>query len=742
MGRIAKTLWILLVLLLVLGTKTIYDVQPVCAKFDVVIRNQESYRFFDRYGVPLTVTYQTQWNDHDRLSLHKFPEFLVNALVFSEDQHFYDHQGIDWRAKGAALWQNIRARRIVRGASTLTEQVTHLITQRPRSFGSKIWHKWLGIIESYQLERRWSKNDILEFYLNQVPFASNRRGMVQAARYYFNRDLSTLTQKEMLALVLLIKAPSAYDLKKSVHQIEKRLASFLQKLEKRGYISPQEREKIQGMPLVLATSQLSIQATHFVQYLKQSHSSFFEKHPSKRIVTTIDGVLQTKIQKLLDERIRRLSYRHVQNGAVLVLNHQTGEILAWVVGQGTGKEGSDINAVLVPRQPGSVLKPFVYALALEKGWTAATLIDDEPLVGPVGQGLHRFRNYSKTYYGPVTVREALANSLNVPAVKTIQYVGVDACLKAFRELGLTTLKADASFYEEGLALGNGEITLFDLLKAYRVFAQKEGSRPIHGVKDFGEGGSEIPGGENVPFTPGTISIINNILSDPWARHWEFGVSSILNLSVQTALKTGTSSDYRDAWIVGYNHHYSVGIWMGNTDNSPMKEVTGSTGPALLLRSIFSELNRHDMPEQLSMSPDVVQKTVCLKRKSCEACQWQSEWFKERLDKISGEEASEPEVFDFQPREKSRIGYKKPTPGLLLAIDPRIPLEKQKFEFELDSLGRGNRVQWKLNGTVLDETSTPRLLWPLQGGTHDLEAIIYQDDVALHTLPRIRFTVKG
>lgn len=735
-----KTIGIFFAVFLVgIGAKTAYDLQPVCELFSGVLKTQETARFLDRHGMPLTITYQARWNDHDRLSLHQFPAFLIKALIFSEDRHFYDHRGIDWNAKGSALWQNIRARRIVRGASTLTEQVSHLLTQRPRSF----WAKWLGMIESHQLDRGWSKNDLLEFYLNQVPFAANRRGILQAARYYFNRDLSTLTSKEMLALVVLIKAPSAYDLKKSNSQMEKRLAIFLEKMEKAGYINTQEKESIQQTPLVLETPSSPIQAVHFVQYLRQSHPSYLHHSSGRRFVTTLDGGLQTKIQKLLDERLRRLSHRQVNNGAVLVLDHRTGEILAWVVGNSLSQgenvaKGSQINAVVMPRQPGSVLKPFVYALALEKGWTAATLIKDEPLVGPVGQGLHRFRNYSKIHYGPVTLREALANSLNVPAVKTIQYVGVETCLKAFRDLGLTTLRADASFYEEGLALGNGEITLFDLLKIYMVFANPRDVKAIRGVKerDWVRGNQTIPSKKGLSlFRPGTISIINDILSDPWARHWEFGVASILNLPVQTAVKTGTSTDYRDAWIVGYNHHYLVGIWMGNVDNMPMKEVTGATGPALLLRSIFCELNRHDVSESLPMSSDVVQKTICLKRTSCEACQWQSEWFHDQV-KLENDQ-----VQQIMPL-SSQVRYKKPTPGLLMAIDPRVPREKQKFEFELDSLGQGNRVHWILNEKKVGETTTHRFGWILEEGEHNLEAIIYRDEKIVHKLPCVRFRVKS
>lgn len=470
-----KKTFTIITILLIFTLKTLWDIKPVDQLLTKVVEKQESIRILDRHGTPLMISYQGQWNDHDRLPLSQFPDFLIKALIFSEDQNFYEHQGIDWKAKAMALWQNIKARRIVRGASTLTEQVTHLLTNRPRT----LWSKWLALIESTLLEQYLSKQQILEFYLNQVPFASHRKGMNQGARHYFNRDLSTLTPKEMLALILLIKAPSTYDLNKSTTSIEKQLIPFTNKLLNAQLLTNDQYNRFKNTPLLLQKPQLPVDATHFVAYLKKTYPH--EIQQGNR--TTLDGVLQLKIQQFLDQRIRNLTHRKVHNGAVMVINHQTGDVLAWVVaGQNQDNmpptPGKDINAVLSLRQPGSVLKPFVYALALDKGWTATTIIQDEPLIRAVGKGLHRFQNYSKIYYGPVTLREALANSLNVPAIKTIQYVGVEPCLLLFQQLGLSSLKRGADIYDEGLALGNGEISLLDLMGAYRVLAQGTQKGPL------------------------------------------------------------------------------------------------------------------------------------------------------------------------------------------------------------------------------------------------------------------------
>ncbi len=719
--------------------KTAMDLQPVGVLFQRVIQDREQCRLMDRHGNPLTLNYQSRWNHQDQVPLHHFPDLLTKALILSEDQHFYDHSGTDWQAKGAALWQNLKARRIIRGASTLTEQVVHLLTQRPRT----LWTKWLEMIEAHSLEWHFSKNDILEFYLNQVPFAANRQGIVQAARHYFNRDLSTLSSKEILSLVLLIKAPSSYDLRKSTKRVESRVGVFASRLVQAGYLSLDEVSTFPHQPILLEAPYLDIQASHFVGYLKQAHQTDIHQLQQGasmgRIRTTLDGALQNRVQKLLDQRIHTLSGRRVTHGAVLVADHQTGEVLAWVVGgkhqsASVGK-GTHINAVMALRQPGSALKPFVYALALDKGWRATTLIEDKPLVGAVGTGLHKFRNYSNVYYGNVTVRESLANSLNVPAVKALQFVGVESCLTLLKKLGFSTLQREADIYDEGLALGNGEVTLRDLVQAYCVFPNGGRARSL---RYFGVSDQKKDLSPSV-FTSATASIIGDILSDPLARRLEFGLSSVMNLPLQTAIKTGTSTDYRDAWAVGYNHRYVVGIWMGNLDNTPMDGITGATGPVLLLRSVFSHLSHLGEEKGLPTDPHLVRRDVCVKRSSGADCTWQAEWMQpgeqDIIEEVQGEECR----------------FLKPTPGLRMAIDPRIPQDKQKFQFQLSSLatpqGLGDRVEWILDGKTIAQTSGPTYLWPLEKGKHHLKVVVYngeegkEESSALFHSPEIGFLVK-
>lgn len=301
---------------------------------------------------------------------------------------------------------------------------------------------------------------------------------------------------------------------------------------------------------------------------------------SKRLWT----LFAKKVAALARQRLKDLRYRHVSNAAVLVIERETGNILAWAV-ESSDKDTAAVNAVLAPRQPASAQKPLLYALALTKGMTAATKIKDAPFARAVGSGVHHFKNYSRSYYGDVTVRQALGNSLNIPALKTIEFVGIKTYFGFLQRLGFSHFEKSADFYREGLALGNAEVTLLELSRAYLMLAGGGVLKPLRAFKEQ-DGEKEK---RMLPETAATL--IGNILSDPLARQLEFGADSILNFPVQTAVKTGTSTDYRDAWAMGYNADFVAGVWLGNLTYEPMLDVTGASGPALLLRSVFTELNK-------------------------------------------------------------------------------------------------------------------------------------------------------
>jgi penicillin-binding protein 1C len=418
-----------------------------------------------------------------------------------------------------------------------------------------------------------------------------------------------------------------------------------------------------------------------------------------------------------------------------VVDHRTHEVLAWVSGgRASQTDGSSwIDAITTPRQPGSTLKPFLYALALEKGWTAATRVDDTPLDEAVGLGLHTYHNYSRTHYGPVLVRDALGNSLNIPAVRTIQFVGVEPFLECLRAVGISSLNQHPSYYGHGLALGNGEITLLELVRAYAVLAQGGVYHPFRFVMDLDFRG-EPP---SMVFSPETSSIIASILSDPDARTLEFGQGGLLRFPIQTAIKTGTSSDYRDAWTVGFDDRYVVGVWMGNLAGSPMDGITGSIGPALVLRSVFAELNRNRDTRPLYLSPWLVQVEICRDtgRPFDGDCPSRSEWFAP---------GTEPHPSDRVVVERQPCRLVRPTEGLQLAMDPRIPDNREAFSFSVSEYPELRKVEWVVDGRLAEVTQggDHESLWPLEKGVHVAQARGWTADGSEPMVtPVIRFIVK-
>jgi penicillin-binding protein 1C len=683
------------------------NLAPLPATVSFLAQKVQKQQILDRQQQPLTITYQNQWNIHDVLPLYAMPQDLVQWFILAEDQHFYQHHGVDWRARLAALVQNVRAGRVVRGASTLTEQVVRLLYPRPRS----LWARWLEGWDAYRLERKFSKAAILEFYLNQVPYAQQRRGVVQAARLYFDRSLDTLNLAEKLALAVMVRSPSRLDLHLHPQAIQKPLQQLAKRLLENQYISQDDFLQTQQQPLQLRHSVLNSHASQFVQYI-YGHQT---PQNQQRIHTTLDSELQQYTYDLLQQRLHQLAAYNVHQAAALVVDLQNQHILAWVnASQNQEKlpEETWIDAVTLPRQPGSTLKPFIYALALAKGWTAATLIDDSPLTEAIGFGLHSYHNYSHQYYGPLRLRDALGNSLNTPAVRAMQFVGVDTALRTLRQLGMN-LEQGIDFYGDGLALGNGEVSLFELVQAYTALAHQGQFRPLTAWVDH-----DRPASRPV-FSPEVSSLVANILSDPDARHLEFGRSSLLRFPVQTAVKTGTSTDYHDAWAVGFNYRYAVGVWLGNVDQSAMQEISGAIGAVLVLRSLFAKLNQNQTTEPLFLSPKLHLAAVCRDTGllANEQCASRSEWFLQ--DTLPAKQAPTA------GQTPKPLRLQQPSYDLQLASDPRIPDEYEAFALQInrDTVGT---VQWFIDGQWVAQTEGQNYyLWPLQRGKHYAQAKILE-----------------
>lgn len=673
----------------------------------------------DRRGEPLSYTFSRGWNYSDQRPLHAIPESLQRAFVEAEDHRFYEHSGVDWIARCHAIWQNIRALRTVRGASTISEQVVRMLHPRPRT----LWSRFIEGFEAQELERTFTKGEILEFYLNQVPFGARRRGVVQAARYFWDRDIETLSDRERLALAVMARAPDRLDLHKNPDGSERGVATLATTLAHKGILDEDARAALSLEKLHQTRADLTVRADHFIRYA-QAHASARDTGP---IRTTLSAALQQKIQEILDTRVRALASKQVTDGAVLVVDNRTSEIIAWVnAGSDDEGEGGQLDAIVTPRQPGSTLKPFLYAAALTKGWTPATIISDAPLAEPVGAGLHTYRNYSRMHYGDISLREALGNSLNIPAIKAIHFVGKFEFLDLLRSAGFVSLDKGAEFYGEGLALGNGEVTLFELVQAYATLARRGLWKPLTVTLDE-ERGEREP--SRRIFSPEVSSVIGDILSDPHARRREFGSDGLLRLPVQTAVKTGTSTDYRDAWVIGYTEDYTVGVWMGNLNRLSMHDITGAKGPALVLRSVFAELQRLGESTPLYLSPSLLHRRICPHsgKLASPSCPQLEELFiasTEPSARCDGRHGLPLSAGSGRHDGSPSVTITMPTPGLHIARDPRIPDHAEAFPFEVVTTGEISNVTWFVDGQefATSEGGGTKVLWPLVEGRHTVRAV--------------------
>lgn len=709
-----------------LGLVTRHAVQPwhedpleqAFAASSIRFVDQQGTLLADRAG-PGNDSGRRRFNRHDRLAFHEFPRLLMDAFVIAEDKRFREHRGVDWLARIRAGWLNATRFKVVSGASTITEQVVKMLRPRPRT----VWSRWIEGFEARALEDRVGKAGVLRFYLNQVPFAANRRGVAQAADYYFGRSLGTLNERELLALAVFVRAPSYLNPKTGAEdRLARRIDDLAQRMNALGKLPDDRLARVKAGSLELAAPEPAPRVAHFLDYVRGTAVA-----DSAVVRTTLDAELQGFVQRALDARVASLSERRVSNGAALVVDHRTNEVRAWAVanpGDGAAP-GSAYNAVLQPRQPGSTLKPFIYALALEQGYSAATRIPDRPLQEQVGLGVHEYNNYSRRYYGEVSMREALGNSLNIPAVHMIKAVGMNELLGLLNAVGVRSLDQHPGIYGDGLALGNGAVSLFELVQAYTILARNGLYSPLSVVQRRRTESHRV-------LDEQAASLTSDMLSDPGARALEFGHNSVLNLPIQTAAKTGTSNDFHDAWVVAYNARYLVGVWMGNLDFSPMDEVTGTRGPAGVMRSIMDRLNRRHPPGPLYLSDKLRRRPVCRSsgrpaRKE-EDCERYQEYF------LAGQSFKELQT------EGRALRIDQPTPGLRMARDPRVPDEYERFRFRLNRASGVDAVIWRLNGRELARTANNFYDWPIEKGEHVLTAEVTTENGERHKLPPRRFRV--
>ncbi|GAB4530546.1 MAG: hypothetical protein Fur0018_17940 [Anaerolineales bacterium] len=581
----------------------------------------ETTRILDRNGNVLYEVIDPSAGRRTYVSLDQISPYLVAATIATEDKGFYSHPGFDPLALVRALWQNYTSGEVVSGASTITQQLARILLLGPdERFERSYRRKAREIILAAEITRRYSKDEILELYLNEIYYGNLSYGIEAASETYFGVGAGQLTLFQAAFLAGLPQAPSVYDVYTNrdvtLGRSEQVLVLMFQDSQEQGCIYVSNNQQPVCVDAVAAAQALQelkaynfhnpdvqIRYPHWVNYVRGLLESQFDPQTIYRsgftVYTTLDPGLQDAAQEIVAQQIASLAANHATNGALVAIRPATGEILAMVGSADFNNPDIDgqVNMALAPRQPGSSIKPFTYLAAFEKGWTPATVIWDVPSEFPPSgdpadpRPPYKPVNYDGKFRGPVTVRTALANSLNVPAVKALQFVGIydDATLPGdqglvamMQRLGIATLTRDD--YGLALTLGGGDVTLLEHTAAFAVLAN--GGRrvpPVAITRIEDHNGNVIfeyqpPSGDQV-LRAEHVFLISDILSDNEARAMEFGRNSVLHLPFQAAAKTGTTNDFRDNWTMGYTPDIAVGVWVGNADYTPMQNSTGLSGAA-------------------------------------------------------------------------------------------------------------------------------------------------------------------
>lgn len=557
-------------------------------KEHILRRNETGLVLLDRANRPFFSFYEAQKKTFVPLS--QIPKHVQQAVIAVEDKNFYSHRGFSVRAIARSMVHNIYYGTLSYGGSTITQQLAKNTLLHSRK---SVFRKYQEIILARQLERRYSKDDILELYLNSVYFGEGAFGIEAAAQTYFNTPTNSLTLAEGSLLAALLPAPSRLSpISGDRNSAEARQKLVLRKMAEQNYISTDEQSRTEHSPLIFAQRQHPdrTHAAHFALMIRQALVQKFGEETiaqsGYRVKTTIDLDWQMHAERALKEHVESLHRHGVTNGAVVVLDPSTGEILSLVGSTAWEEPGfGKINMALVPRQPGSSFKPIAYATALEhRVITPATVLHDIPTT--YGRN-YRPMNFDKRFRGSVLARQALATSLNVPSVEVMSRTGVPAVLATAQRLGISTLR-DSSKYGLSLVLGAGEVPLVEMTNAYATFANNGQRQELLSILEIRNKYGEIvytasPKTEQA-VSPEVAFQISSMLSDVRARAPVFG--NFLTISRPTAVKTGTSEDYRDAWTLGYTPSLAIGIWIGNSDNTPMDHIAGALGAAPVWRNLM------------------------------------------------------------------------------------------------------------------------------------------------------------
>ncbi len=604
--RVFRKLFVLFIWLCVLGFIGMVGIFAYFAK-DLPNPEQiterrmvESTKIYDRTGKILLYDVHGE-EKRTVIPFEEIPQQVKDATLVIEDDNFYHHFGLDWKGILRAAWANFRGQKIAQGGSTITQQfIKNAILTPERTFTRKIKEAILAI----EMEIKYSKDEIFDFYLNQVPYGSNAYGIEAAAQTFFNKNAKDLTLAENALLAALPKAPSYYSPYGShFDELKARQEYILERMNKFGYIT--EQELIQAKEEELEPTPVAdrFKAPHFVmyvqEYLGEKYGKEYMEQAGLKVYTTLDWDLQQTAEETITEGVKRnIKNFNAHNAALVSIDPKTGQILAMVGSKDYWAEPSPggcipggsipgktclfepyVNVTIRNRQPGSSFKPFAYATAFQKGFTPDAMIFDLQTEFAVeGAESYKPRNYDGRFRGPVNFRQALAQSLNIPSVKVLYLAGVSETINLAQDMGIETLK-DRSRFGLSLVLGGGEVKLLEISAAFSVFAAEGAKHPLVSILRIEDNNGKVL--EEYKYKskrvldPQITKLVSDLLSDEATRAPMFGSKSKLYLGERpVAAKTGTTQEYRDGWTIGYTPSLVTGVWAGNNDNTSMREGAG------------------------------------------------------------------------------------------------------------------------------------------------------------------------
>jgi 1A family penicillin-binding protein len=736
--------------------------------------NQPSVKITDRNGRLLYEILPTEGGRNAALSVKNLPQCIKDATIAVEDKNFYENPGVDVWGIIRAMWINLRGGETLSGGSTITQQVARTLLLADEKSERTVRRKLREAVLAWQLTRAYSKDEILALYLNQIYYGGVAYGIEAASQTYFGKPASDLLLPECALLAGLPQTPGIYNPFTNPDLALERQKVVLGLMEKNGFITETERVEAENAPLSYNPAPYPIEAPHFIWMVKDQLDELFssgELNPSGSLVirTTLDLNMQHLAEGIIERRIAAFKpkpgelNRNVNNAALVAMHPQTGEVLAFV-GSADYFDASifgALNMATAPRQSGSAFKPIIYAAALDPHQpfpltAASTLMDVAHTFTARDNQPYKPVNYDGREHGFVSVREALASSLNVPAVLTLQNVGIEPVIALANRLGIHSLDAPRN-YDLSLALGGGQMSLLELSHAYAALANNGKYTRTEIILDIRDADGNLlyePGKASAVqvIDPRVAWLLSDILSDDFSRQTGFGLNSVLKIDRSAAVKTGTTTNFHDNWTIGYTPDLLVGVWVGNSNYQAMHNVTGLTGAA----PIWAEAMRSILqgrPDKAFVQPDgLVQVEVCNLSGllPTEACQHtRTEWF------IDGTQPTTPDTFYrfsstgeivldlpiearnwarsqglpllvvHDPNAISGLTLTSPTDNATYKITPDLDLSAQQLVLSTQTALNFTQVTFFVDGSVLAtrEASSPpyQTWWTLSLGTHQFWA---------------------